>query len=553
MCRYWFVAFLILTNGALGQQPASNATYFKFTSEPGDYIGQGKTAFFAAPDEQFIVEATAYMISIRLPRPGALQWQIAFQTGLNRFLFPGKYEFSGWPSFGNEPSLLLAGDGRGCGGAGRFEILDLAFEPDATVARFHATFEHRCGSASAALRGEVKITNSVNRPAPLTAGLYFVPVSPCRIADTRENLGTFGKPALTAGVERTFEISKSACRLPLDAKAYSLNVTVAPKGPLGYVTLWPAGRAAPYVSTLNSLDGRVKANAAIVPAGDSGAINVLATDPTELILDVNGYFVEPNVTAAGLAFYPIPPCRIADTREASGLLGGPRIEGGSSRSFPVLNANCGIPATAQAYSLNATVVPGGPLGYISMWPTGQAQPFVSTLNAPTGAIVANAAIVPAGTGGAVSVFAQGPTHLVLDVNGYFAPPGGPSAQRFYPLPPCRVLDTRFANGQGPRGLSINSLSQGETRILPVTLSNCGLPSFAGGYSLNATAATSWTLGYMTLWPTGQQQPFVSTLNAIDDRVVANAALLATGERGQISVYVTDDSALILDTNGFFAP
>lgn len=42
---------------------------------------------------------------------------------------------------------------------------------------------------------------------------------------------------------------------------------------------------------------------------------------------------------------------------------------------------CGIPATASAYSLNITVVPrAGTLGYLTVWPTGQPQPVVSTLN-----------------------------------------------------------------------------------------------------------------------------------------------------------------------------
>jgi hypothetical protein len=35
--------------------------------------------------------------------------------------------------------------------------------------------------------------------------------------------------------------------------------------------------------------------------------------------------------------------------------------------------------------------------------------------------VANAAIVPAGTNGAISVYVTDPTHVVIDINGYFAP------------------------------------------------------------------------------------------------------------------------------------
>jgi hypothetical protein len=68
-----------------------------------------------------------------------------------------------------------------------------------------------------------------------------------------------------------------------------------------------------------------------------------------------------------------------------------------------------------------TVVPDGMLQYLTAWPTGSAQPFASTLNSWDGAVVANAAIVPAGAGGAISVYVTNRTHVILDINGYFAP------------------------------------------------------------------------------------------------------------------------------------
>jgi hypothetical protein len=112
---------------------------------------------------------------------------------------------------------------------------------------------------------------------------------------------------------------------------------------------------------------------------------------------------------------------MVDTRNPDGPFGGPISSGGISRSFTIPNSFCNVPASAQAYSLNATVVPTGFLGYLTVWPTGLSQPFVSTLNAYDGQVTANALIVPAGTGGAASAFASHTTHLILDIGGYFAP------------------------------------------------------------------------------------------------------------------------------------
>src|SRR5581483_6311898 len=104
----------------------------------------------------------------------------------------------------------------------------------------------------------------------------------------------------------------------------------------------------------------------------------------------------PNVgSAQGLQFIPVTPCRVVDTRNADGAFGGPEMGANTSRDFSIPASSCGIPSSAAAYALNVTAVPDGVLGYLTIWPTGQNQPFVSTLNSD-GRVKANAAIVPAG-------------------------------------------------------------------------------------------------------------------------------------------------------------
>ena len=134
--------------------------------------------------------------------------------------------------------------------------------------------------------------------------------------------------------------------------------------------MWPTGANQPVVSTLNSIDGRVKANAAIVPAGNGGAVSVFATNDTDVVLDINGYFVATSDSSAD-AFYPTTPCRLVDTRAgASSTVSSGALAGGTSRTLPLLSSNCAVPATATAYSLNFTVVPAaGTLGYLTVYTT----------------------------------------------------------------------------------------------------------------------------------------------------------------------------------------
>jgi YVTN family beta-propeller protein len=324
--------------------------------------------------------------------------------------------------------------------------------------------------------------------------LQLVAVMPCRLVDTRKPNGEFGGPPLQGNSVRTFVIPDNQdCKIPSTAVAYSLNVTVVPQGPLGYLTIWPASQIQPLVSTLNSYDGRVKANAAIVPAGVSAAVSVYVTDTTNLILDIDGYFAPTSQST--LAFYPLPPCRVADTRDATDFasgLGAPYLMAGMPRNFPVLNASmnrvpCNIPNSAQAYSMNFTVVPHGSLGYLTVWPTGQDQPVVSTLNAYGGQVTANAAIVPAGMGGEISAFAYNDTDLLIDINGYFAAPGQ-GGLSLYPAPPCRVLDTR---GNGPFNGTLSP-------PVDVLGSSCSVASQSQAYVFNATVVPQGSLGYLTL-------------------------------------------------------
>ena len=144
--------------------------------------------------------------------------------------------------------------------------------------------------------------------APLSVGspLAFIAVTPCRVIDTRAGFGfpaPFGAPSLVATATRSFPLQTSTlCSIPSTAAAYSLNVTVTPVGGgLGFLTLWPVGSTRPNASTINNPTGLpALANAAIVPAGNdgSGSIDAYASNATDLIVDINGYYA-PTAGAGG--------------------------------------------------------------------------------------------------------------------------------------------------------------------------------------------------------------------------------------------------------------
>lgn len=128
-------------------------------------------------------------------------------------------------------------------------------------------------------------------------------------------------------------------------------------------------------------------------------------------------------------FYALTPCRVVDTRNPNGPTGGPVLNHNTSRSFP-MQGQCGVPAGAKAVALNVTITQPNSNGYLTLYPSGGAQPIVSNINfVANESALANGAIVPlAAAAPDLSVFAAAPfppagqtgrVHVILDVTGYF--------------------------------------------------------------------------------------------------------------------------------------
>ncbi len=370
-------------------------------------------------------------------------------------------------------------------------------------------------------------------------GLQFFPAVECRVVDTRNPNGTFGGPPIQGRTSRSFPIPQGSCNIPSTAGAYVLTVTVIPMGQLSLLTVYPTGESLGAVTTMVSLDGRIKSDPTIVPAGTNEAVSVYASDTTNVVIDVYGYFAP--ASQSSMQFYPLAPCRVVDTRQS-----GQPLPGGQEADFPVLESPC-IPTGLQpeAYSMNFTAIPPGALNSLTVWPTGQQRPLVVTLTDPIGTIVSDAGIIAAGLNGAISVFPSGDTHLVIDINGYFAPPGAGGLSLYPTAAPCHA----FASGRSVFDSGFSGMT-----VIPISLPRnpCGLPETAQGFVFNATVYPRGLLGYLTLWPDGEPQPVVANLSALDGTITSNMAIIPNLD-GYTDAYASNTTQLALDIMTYFAP
>lgn len=125
--------------------------------------------------------------------------------------------------------------------------------------------------------------------------------------------------------------------------------------------------------------------------------------------------------------------------------------------------------------------------------------------------------------------------------------------QFYPVTPCRVVDTRSGLG-GYTGL----LPNGATRTFSIRgASPCFIPATAKAVAFNITVADPANSGWVALWPTGVAWPGVSTINFIAGENLANGAIVPVGSTlPDLNVIAAFEAGangvnLILDVTGYF--
>jgi len=153
------------------------------------------------------------------------------------------------------------------------------------------------------------------------------------------------------------------------------------------------------------------------PAHAAGLVSVVVTNPDAQTGTLANAYTFQN----GSGFYTLSPCRVLDTRNATGPLGGPALTAGSDRTFTVVG-HCGIPSGAKAISVNATVTLPSVSGDVRIYAAGTSLPIPTAIVYGAGQSRANNAMVGLSSSGAFTVHCDqttGTVQFLVDVNGYY--------------------------------------------------------------------------------------------------------------------------------------
>jgi uncharacterized repeat protein (TIGR01451 family) len=299
---------------------------------------------------------------------------------------------------------------------------------------------------------------------------------------------------------------------------------------------------------------------AVTPAHAAGVTDVVVGNPTKRTATKSGAFT----------FTPPMPARVAGTKTVSGSF----IPGGSI-VYTITLANTGAgeqPNVAGSDELT-DVLPSSMTLVSATATTGTATatPATNTVvwngsiaSGGSVTVTVQATVKPATAVGTV-VSNQGTVRYDGDGNGtnessvltddpsqagaanptaftVTAPP--PGGYGFYTASPCRLVDTRVANGP--------AIAAGASRTFLVA-GKCGLPSGAKSLSLNVTVVPGSARGELVLHPGDVVAPDPSTIHFGAGETRANNAIVGLGADGTVATANRATAAvhLVVDVNGYF--
>ncbi|HEX6096958.1 MAG TPA: PKD domain-containing protein [Thermoanaerobaculia bacterium] len=391
----------------------------------------------------------------------------------------------------------------------------------------------------------VKRTLQVRVPKADTAYL-FQPATPCRLFDSRNSTPLSANSALSLQVG-------GQCGIPATAKAVALNVAVVTSTGDGYIRVYEPGKLTETANQTFSASALPRSNHVTASLDSTGKLAVMVTvggspASANVIVDVTGYYS----AATGLGFRTLTPCRAFQSQNTSPP--SPLVSG--TVSTLKLRGRCGIPDTlpagGAAAAMNLTVINPATFGNVVMVPSsGTDTTSTSTVNVMANRNTAAGATLGLGLQPnddlSLRYVSTGPgnsAHWVVDVSGYWA---AGNELRYYPLPGCRMLDTRYASHGYP------ALTAGvEQRVQ--ARGNCGVPLWAKAIAVNATVIAGNPGGNLLLWPAGTSAPGTSNVNWVaGEPFIGNMTIVPVGSAlPDLSIRSVSGANVVLDVFGYFA-
>ena len=372
--------------------------------------------------------------------------------------------------------------------------------------------------APAAYASPHRTTPSV-RAGAVPAG-SFVPLTPTRILDTRTGAAIPARDSTVLTVAGRAGVPTSG----VASVAFVMTAVRETAG--GYLTMYPDGTNLPTVVSVNFAAGFARSNTVLSQLGAAGAVRIFngATAPSNVTVDVSGYYTAGSATAGG-AFVPITPTRLLDTRDGTE----PQAE--ESRTVAV-TGHAGIPAHVAAVIANVGAFASTRSGHVA---SGSSFSRIVSYFA-AGQAVGNLMVIPVTSrDGTILVtnVSAGPAQLYVDAVGYVVS-GQPSTAGLFGSTGSSptALDTRGTGSKYKK----TPVPAGQTVSATVVGTGLNVPTGASAVAVQVTVTDDKASGYVTAYPAGSDRPTTAALVFTAGRNMANTVLVPVGTNNEITFY-----------------
>jgi hypothetical protein len=170
-----------------------------------------------------------------------------------------------------------------------------------------------------------------------------------------------------------------------------------------------------------------------------------------------------------------------------------------------------------------------------------------------GAILSNNFTVGLSSDGKFNVFGEHTIDVVVDISGYFAPPGT-GGLYYHPLSkPVRLLDTRANQGNCD---GVSAPITGGTSITTLARTTCEtltIPQAAQAIVGNATVINgSGQVGYLTIYPNGVAPPLAANMVYFPEQILSNAFTVSLSAGGEFNIFGERTIDMAIDVAGYYS-
>ncbi|MEM9517153.1 MAG: hypothetical protein AAGA42_20060 [Actinomycetota bacterium] len=325
-----------------------------------------------------------------------------------------------------------------------------------------------------------------------------------------------------------------------EVEAAIVNLGIVNPEQDGFAVGYPCDEPQPASSTINYRAGETIANAATIKLSATGTICVYTQRATDLIFDVT------SVIPFGSTVDAISPARFFESRAGfsttDGAQQGQGRRLGGQTTQVVIGGRNGVPADAEAATVNIAAIAPDDNGYIAAWACGQPQPTASMINYSAGTTIAGGATISLGDGGAICVYTHRAMDLVVDVTAYTSP-----GAIINPMQPARLVETRIAGQTTVDGFQqgIGKRAAGQVTEVQV-IDRIGVSPVATAGIFNVAVVDPDANGYAAIYPCDEELPGSSAINFREGQTIANNATIRLSATGTICVYTHRTTHLIVD-------